>query len=33
MQGTPEAPAQSCRNKGLNSMNKLSLAGMIYVNS
>lgn len=31
MQGTPEAPAQSCRNQGLHFMKKL--AGVIYVNS
>lgn len=33
MQGIPEAPAQSCRKQGLHFMNKLSVAGVIYVNS
>lgn len=33
MQDTPQAPAWSCRNQGLYSMNKLGVAGVIYVDS
>lgn len=33
MQGTPEAPAESCRNQGLQFNNKFSLTGVIYVNT